>query len=77
MEKLGALDGGAPMSHVNFKNFFIFFILCFTSYFIFSTAGLPHSPGVVYNHLLFRRETRIPGVAPLLFSNRILGSFCA
>ena len=37
-------------------------------------AVLPHGPGVVYYHLLLRRETRIPGV---LFSNRNLGSFCA
>ena len=43
--------------------------LCFTSYFMFSIAVLPHSPGVVYYHLLLRRETRNPGVA--LFSFRI------
>ena len=30
-------------------------------------AVLPHSPGVVYYHLLLRRETRIPGVAPFSF----------
>ena len=42
----------------------------FTSYFMFSTAVLSHSPGVVYYHLLLRRETRIPGVAP--FSFRII-----
>ena len=30
-------------------------------------ADLPHSPGVVYYHLLLRRETRIPGVAPFSF----------
>ena len=40
------------------------FIVCFTSYFVFSIAVLPHSPGVVYYHQLLRRETRIPGVAP-------------
>ena len=58
--------------------FFLFFlIVCLTSYFVFRIAVLPHSPGVVYYHLLLRRETRIPGVAPLLFSNRNLGSFCA
>ena len=44
-------------------------LVCFTSYFVFSIAVLPHSPGVVYYHLLLRRETRIPGVAP--FSYRI------
>ena len=38
------------------------------SYFMFSCiADLPHSPGVVYYHLLLRRETRIPGVAPFSF----------
>ena len=30
-------------------------------------AVFPHSPGVVYYHLLLRRETRIPGVAPFSF----------
>ena len=30
-------------------------------------AVLPHSPGVVYYHLLLRRETRIPRVAPFSF----------
>ena len=44
-----------------------FLIVCFTSYFVFSMAVLPHSPGVVYYHLLLRRETRIPGVAPFSF----------
>ena len=52
-------------------------IVCFTSYVLFSMAVLPHSPGVVYCHLLLRRETRISGVAPFSFSNRNLGSFCA
>ena len=49
--------------------FFVFFVLieCFTSYFVFSVAVLPHSLGVVYYHLLLRRETRIPGVAPFSF----------
>ena len=46
---------------------FFFLIVCFTSYFVFSIAVLPHSPGVVYYHLLLRRETRIPGVAPFSF----------
>ena len=50
---------------------FIFSIVCFTSYFMFSIAVLPHSPGVVYYHLLFSQG------CPLLFSNRNLGSFCA
>ena len=36
-------------------------------YFVFSIAVLPHSPGVVYHHLLLRRETRIPGAAPFSF----------
>ena len=43
------------------------FLVCFTSFFVFCIADLPHSPGVVYNHLLLRRETRIPGVAPFSF----------
>ena len=47
--------------------FFFFFIVCFTSYFMFSTAVLPHSPGVVYYHLLLRQETRIHGVTPFSF----------
>ena len=34
---------------------------------MFSMAVLLHSPGVVYYHLLLRRETRIPRVAPLSF----------
>ena len=61
------------MKHLNFcqglgnGNFFL--IVCFTSYFVFSIAVLPHSPGVVTYHLLLRRETRILGVAP--FSLRI------
>ena len=46
---------------------FFFFFVCFTSYFVFSIAVLPHSPGVVYYHLLLRPETRIPGVAPFSF----------
>ena len=46
---------------------FIFLIVCFTSYFLFSIAVLPHSPGIVYYHLLLRWETRIPGVAPFSF----------
>ena len=34
---------------------------------MFSIAVLPHSPGVVYYHLLLRQQTRIPGVAPFSF----------
>ena len=48
-------------------NFFFVLCVCFTSYFVFSVAVLPHSPGVVYYHLLLRQETRIPGVAPFSF----------
>ena len=47
--------------------FFFFLIVCFTSYFVFSIAVLPHSTGVVYYHLLLRQETRIPRVAPFSF----------
>ena len=47
--------------------YIFFLIVCFTSYFVFSIAVLPHSPGVVYYHLLLRRETRIPRVAPFSF----------
>ena len=42
-------------------------LVCFTSYFVFSIAVLPHSPGVMYHHLLLRLEIRIPGVAPFSF----------
>ena len=45
------------------RSFFVFF----TSFFVFRIADLPHSPRVVYYHLLLRRETRIPGVAPFSF----------
>ena len=44
-----------------------FLIVCFTTYFVLSIAVLAHSPGVVYYHLLLRRETRIPGVSPFSF----------
>ena len=44
-----------------------FFFVCFTSFFVFRIADLPHNPGVVYYHLLLRRETRIPGVTPFSF----------
>ena len=56
--------------------FFLFFlIVCFTSYFMFSTAVLPHSPEVFYYHLLLRRKTRIPRVAPFSFLIGILDLF--
>ena len=47
--------------------FFFFLFVCFTRYLVFRIAFLPHRPGVVYYHLLLRRETRIPGVAPFSF----------
>ena len=54
--------------HYMISDFFCcFLIVCFTSYFMFSIAVLPHGPGIVYYHLLLRRETRIPGVAPFSF----------
>ena len=61
-----------PLVHVGSKPFQIqvyiyFLIVCFASYFLFRKAVLPHSRGVVYYHLLLRRETRIPGVAPFSF----------
>ena len=34
---------------------------------MFSIAVLTHTPGVVYYHLLLRRETRIPGNATFSF----------
>ena len=58
------IDFGHPDRAVS-TSFFV--IVCFTSYFVFSIAVLPHSPGVVYYHLLLRRETRIPWVAPFSF----------
>ena len=48
-----------------FVLFFVF--VCFTRYLVFCIAVLSHRPGVVYYHLLLRRETRIPGVAPFSF----------
>ena len=48
--------------------FFLFFFICmFYQVLVFRIAVLPHRPGVVYYHLLLRRETRIPGVAPFSF----------
>ena len=49
--------------------------VCFNSFFVFRIADLPHSPGVVYCHLLLRRETRIPGVALFSFQIRIWDLF--
>ena len=40
-----------------------YFLSFFTSYFMFSIAALPDSPGVLYFHLFLRRDTRILGVA--------------
>ena len=45
--------------------FYLF--VCFTRYLVFCIAVLLYPPGVVYYHLLLRRETRIPGVAPFSF----------
>ena len=56
------LSGGSV-----FFFFFFFLFVCFTRYLVFRIAVLPHRPGVVYYHLLLRRETRIPGVAPFSF----------
>ena len=58
------------LSHCSISSCGVLFlknILCFTSYFVCSKAVLPHSPGVVYYHLLLRRGTRIPRVAPYSF----------
>ena len=52
-----------------------FLTVCFTSYFVFSIAVLPHSPGVVYYHLLLRREIGTPGVAPFSFRRGIWDIF--
>ena len=53
-----------------FNLFFSWYVLAVTS-----IAVLLHSPGVVYYHLLLRRETRIPGVAPFSFRIGILDLF--
>ena len=42
-------------------------LVFFTSDFVLSIAVLPHRPGVVYYHLLLRKETRIPGFPPSFF----------
>ena len=46
-----------------FAVYLFFVIVCFVSN-QFGIAVLPHRPGVAYHLLLFRRETKIPGVAP-------------
>ena len=56
----------ASQSIQDWDLFWLFLIVCFTSYFVF-LAVLPHSPGVVYCHLLLGRETRISGVTPFSF----------
>ena len=56
---------------------FFFLIICFTRYSVFRIAVLPHRPGVVYYHLLLRRETRFPGVTPFSFRIGIWDLFCA
>ena len=62
--RINWVQGVSPMPlSVSLKCFF-FLIVCFTSYLV---AVIPHSPGVVYYHLLLRRETRIPGVASEIF----------
>ena len=45
----------------------LFKLYVFSSYFVFSTAVLLHSPGIVHYLLLLKRETRIPRVAPFSF----------
>ena len=42
------------LAECTFSTLFFFPIVCFTSNFVFSIAVLPHSPGVVYYHLLLR-----------------------
>ena len=72
---------GYTLGSALFSSFFSFFslflkkIVCLTGYFVFSIAVLPHSPGVVYYHLLLRRETRIPEVAPFSFQIGIWNLF--
>ena len=68
--QIGMLQRG-----IFWNSFFFFLIVCFTSYFMFSIAVLPHSPDVAYYHLLLRQETRIPGVAPFPFRKGIWDLF--
>ena len=46
---------------------FFFVLYVFIKYFMPSIAVLPHSPGVVYYHLLLNEDTIIPGVASCSF----------
>ena len=64
----GLSTGRGEKEQHNYIYIYIYFsFVCFTRYLVFRIAVLPHRPGVVYNHLLLRRETRIPGVAPFSF----------
>ena len=65
-KKQGPLDKGRARQEVSIVRFF-YSIVCFTSYFAFDIALLPHSPGVVYYQLMLRLEARILGVAPFYF----------
>ena len=67
MTTIGSLCPIAIVSKIVLFFLFVFLIVCFTSYFVYCIAVLPHSPGVVYYHLLLRRETRVPRVAPFSF----------
>ena len=42
---------------------------------MFSRAVLPHSPWVVFYHLMLRQETRIPRGCPFLFIDKNVGIF--
>ena len=63
------------VSHAYMEFFFIFFFyfVCLTGYFVFSIAVLPHSPGVVYFHLIL---LRLSWDFPCSFFNINLRSFC-
>ena len=65
---------GKSFYYFHFSNYFFFQVVYFPSYFMFSTAALPHSPGVVYS-IAEERDQKSWG-CPLLFSKRTLGSFC-
>ena len=66
-ENLMESEGGGEGGCYAYAPSLFFLIVCFTSYFVFRIAVLPHSSGVVYYHLLLRLETRIPRVAPFSF----------
>ena len=53
---------------------YIFLLVCFTSYFVFSIAVLPHSSST---QSIVETRDQNSRSCPLLFSNRNLGSFCA